>query len=1131
MSHWNAIRTKALKLRRTLADEHGLDAGSLIDPQKLIDLAADSFDLLIEAVHADSPVLQGSVALLKTDSIFFRHDLEDGYRQYSIAHELGHHVLHKTESDCTSQDIINLSAADEAPSTVREIEGYGMHERREREANLFALEFLLPCDVARKLFAVEPDCVALISSSTKLPRSLIMGQLSTALLVPKAPQPSNAEKSSRKRELDNSQSAAAHAESGPLLVIAGPGTGKTHTLVERVRFLIEERNVAPDRILALTFSHKATNEMRERISESLPDQGHRMTVMTFHGYALELLRKYWLEAGLDKDSKILEPLDTILLLEELLPQLGLERLVVDYDPLANLPDLSTVISRAKDELVGPDAFREFAQEQLVSARDEKDRLKALNALEAARVYEAYQNHLHSEKLLDFNELIFRAVELIQSNSDVRHTIRSRYDAILVDEFQDINRASGILVKEIAGDGKGLWAVGDLRQSIYRWRGASPDNVTQFDSDYRDAVKISLDTNYRSSSEIVDLFSQFAKSMQAMHDPAFNGWAGGIDASSRITHHVAGDFEAEVEAIATEARRLSEEGVPLGSQAVICRKNDQLNAIAEGLVKRGVPILFLGDLFSCPEVRDLLSFLDVVSSQDGTGLYRLAKLPQYSIPDDDVRKILAEATKEGPGFLKYLESGSAPAGISSSGASGLAALRSDVLAIPKGVSASSALGEFVFVNGGFIRRILESEDSVASSHRLLAVYQFLSFARSAESKFADKGMNQIPAFLNHVRRLARFNQSRDLSHVPASAEGVEGLRLLTVHRSKGLEFDAVYIPFLAEGKFPMRKQGSRLPAPRKLVEGQGDRHYEEEECLFFVAASRAKRFLHLSRAESYNDGMAVEQSRFLHPIGVCLPASIEGDASAPARPSDSGDFPKDGVYWSSQIRTYEKCPRKFYYRYVLGIGRDRRYDDTSYAAGETVRTALNDIRQQIKKRGSISESDALGVLEMHWALGEMESRTDSEKHHQHAERMVRAFIKRVNGTADEIRPETLECKFENGIIKVTPEHLQVDMNRVLIRSFSGRKHDPGITRPNDNEYDEFILLQMGAKTSYFGAEVQIIQTYLETDTDEPVTIGHTLDGNRRRKFERLLASIASKRFDADPSPRECPKCPYYFICPT
>ena len=275
-----------------------------------------------------------------------------------------------------------------------------------------------------------------------------------------------------------------------MLVEAGPGTGKTRTLVGRILELVQNRQVDPASILVLTFSNKAAEEMRERLAQVLPEQARLLTMGTFHAFGLELLRKHGSCIGVPPKPVVLDPMAALFFLESHLPLLPLNHYQNLPEPAYPLRDVLRAISRAKDELVDPTGYQVYAQRMLdLAGEDAKAREAGEKALEVGQIYAIYQSLLDQRGLLDYGDLIAKSVRLLQEHPGLRETLRAQYPHILVDEYQDVNRACARFLQELAGNGAGLWVVGDVRQSVYRFRGATPANMTVFDQDFprRDEV--------------------------------------------------------------------------------------------------------------------------------------------------------------------------------------------------------------------------------------------------------------------------------------------------------------------------------------------------------------------------------------------------------------------------------------------------------------------------------------------------------------------------------------------------------------------------------------------------------------------------------------------------------------------
>ncbi|MGH9948048.1 MAG: ATP-dependent helicase, partial [Pyrinomonadaceae bacterium] len=322
----------------------------------------------------------------------------------------------------------------------------------------------------KKSFVEENLNAEEIAEQSGMGIEMVCHQLAYALLTPAIHDRLAEDDEETSLILNDSQKAAAHTAEGPQLVDAGPGTGKTRTLVGRALHLVSS-GVRPENILVLTFSNKAAEELRTRLHRFAPESAGSLSIETFHSFGLELLRKYGTKLGLPEKPGIIDPVEAIFLLEACLPELGLDYYQYLPEPSRYLPDIARAISRAKDENAGPERYLDLATKQREQAAMDDEIEKSERAQEVARVYGIYEQKLAERKVVDLGDLICKSIALLKQ-PEVYADVRKRYAHVLVDEYQDVNRASGLLLKAIVGDGRNLWAVGDLRQSIHRWRGAT-----------------------------------------------------------------------------------------------------------------------------------------------------------------------------------------------------------------------------------------------------------------------------------------------------------------------------------------------------------------------------------------------------------------------------------------------------------------------------------------------------------------------------------------------------------------------------------------------------------------------------------------------------------------------------------
>ncbi|MFZ4859984.1 MAG: UvrD-helicase domain-containing protein [Desulfuromonadaceae bacterium] len=566
MSSWITLKQQARQWHKTLLLKSGGDPSATA----LLNAATEITGIQRFPLPATDPLLMGADAILDPEAniIFFNQDIDTKLAVFYQMHEFAHHKLHGGSWSCKREDINPEASEEEIPLGIAMVETYNAHEKAEREANVYAREVLLPSDIIRTWFIEDGIKASQIAARINVPDRMVQHQMSFSLLVSNLiSEPVDFEQCAPSAPLDPSQRIVAEWTGGPLLVEAGPGTGKTKTLVGRIEFLLSQ-NVHPASILSLTFSNKAAEEMRSRVAIASRDVAHQIWMGTFHAFGLELLRKYGFKIGINPDFKILDPIDGIFLLEERLQSLNLVHYRNLYDPTMYLPDILSAISRAKDELVDPDSYMVLAEEMIISAgSDEKKRTAGEKAVEVAHVYKIYQQHLESESLLDFGDLIFRSVLLLQGNPDVSEDVRSMYTHVLVDEYQDVNRASGVFLREVAHSGSGIWVVGDTRQSIYRFRGAAPTNMQKFDEDFPGATKKPLEVNYRSRPAVIKTFATLAPKMKATLGASFIPWKPHRDSEpGAVKMEIADNLDAEVSGIASEIQYRKSSGCNFRDQA-------------------------------------------------------------------------------------------------------------------------------------------------------------------------------------------------------------------------------------------------------------------------------------------------------------------------------------------------------------------------------------------------------------------------------------------------------------------------------------------------------------------------------------------------------------------------------------
>ncbi|CAB3695961.1 ATP-dependent DNA helicase Rep [Paraburkholderia phenoliruptrix] len=1130
MDGFESVRDAA----RRLHDAVVVGGADPFDPAALIAAAVERLKLELVWLPAGDPALKGARALFDEQSgtICCEETDDAAARALLVAHEIGHVEVHAGSPSCTSTDIDPSRSTEVASVGLQRVEDYGARERRELQANVFAREFVLPQRLAAEMHCRQDLTATDIAERTGLPLALVRQQLFDALLLPPASPSVAAPVSNYTPRPDPSQDRAAAHRGSPFLLQAGPGTGKTRTLIKRVGSLLAD-GIDPAAILILTFSNRAAGELAERLALSEPAAAHRIWIGTFHAFGLDLVRRHHDRFELSPNPPLFDRSDAIEVLEEILPTLPLVHYRNLWDPAMVLRDVVGAISRAKDELTDPVRYRALAAAMLAAATDDEGRQAAEKCLEVAHIYELYEQALRARGAVDFGDLIMRPALLLESDAELRLAAQLRHRHVLVDEYQDVNRASARLLKAVAGNGKRLWVVGDARQSIYRFRGASSANMVRFAEDYPEAVADQLKVNYRSTRQIVDAFVTVAPRMGAstgMLPLALEADRGLGPAVPQIRRYDTLDLEAE--GIAASVRELEAVGVGLRDQAVLCRSNVRLNEIAAALEARGIPVLHLGSLFERDEVRDLLALLSLAVDPFGDALVRVGAMKRYDVTLQDVHVATRHLRALGRPALLGLTTLSGAEGLSPEGAAAFARLADDLIHLKPGVSAWDFLSTYVLDRTNLVRK-LAAGGSVTKQMSAIAVWQFLNFVR--EQSPTGSGL-PIQRTLDRVRQLVLLAEERDLRQVPASALHLDAVRLMTVHGSKGLEFEAVHVPGLTVQSFPSNNRGQRCPPPVGMIEGAEGlsvsdearrAHDNEEQCLFFVALSRARTHLRLCLARKQPNG----NNRSASPFLSWLPSSLVGEVSSPAILPMPSNAPRPqpisilrGAAWSitdSRLVAYEKCPRRFFYTHVMGLGGARKrtaFTQTHDCLYDFIRW-LADARRTADP--TIEQVEA--AFEVIWREKGPIDHAFCEDYRRLATRLRDALIRAGAGRRFR-EAEPLAIDFPSGRVIVEPNELaeMPDGTVVIRRVRTGHRRS--------DEYDrlEYSLYHLAVQ-GRFGGRVVVQALHLTDETEETVMVSTTKIGNRTTKSDSMLARIAQGWFPPEVDPVTCPRCPHFFIC--
>ncbi|WP_176060975.1 UvrD-helicase domain-containing protein [Paraburkholderia sp. BCC1876] len=1105
MNPFERARTEAHALRQRLVQHCATRIPTSLE---LLSFVESELNLAIEKVPVGFAALGGGGAVLERGEcfIYVRDDVKDPEYAYLVAHELGHWALDADKPQLTIAHLKSLVATEGTPAAVK-VEAYGARERQELQANVFARELLLPRQAASELWRAGKGTYQ-IAKEVVLPLELVRLQLLDALLlpisVPGVPKTLPAPSSDQK--------AAAEARERFVNVVAGPGTGKTTTLVHRVKYLIEQQGVDPSRILVLTFTNKAAFELVERLRNAGIQRASDIWAGTFHAFGLEFLRKYHQHFGLDADVLVADKLHQMSLLIRSLPQVDLKYYLRVEDPYDWLQTVIKCIQRLKEELVSPEEYRsrlaalEPVSEELQHQRED-----------VASLYEAHEGALRDAKMVDFVDLVAKSALRIRDDRDSVAELANHFEHVLVDEYQDVTEAMVMLVRQLAINAKSLWVVGDVRQAIHHWRGASVKSLMKFEHAFRTAGdastvrKYSLDSNRRSSTEILDLFSVAGRvhvleaqlPLDTMH--AVNG------KSSILPELISCDSRADIHAaIAQKIIQHESDGIEFRHQAVLCRKGADVEFLAERLRDAGVRTLYIGELAQRSEIKRLLCLMQLLCEREPRALVGLADQPGLGMPMRDIAALLDCSH----GDIKWQRGrwlGSAPSSLSAQGIVASVRLQS----LLAGFTRHSNPWHFV------CDVLLEhrfglpnpDDDSLEAQTIRIALWQFAYSVRNGDG---DVRQARLSRYLLRQQLRQRIGETHSDRELPPEASEMDAVRLLTVHGSKGLEFEAVHIGYVDADAYGPEEP--KWGAPESIIDlvppsvlGSSEEEYKfetavERNNLFYVALSRAK--LHLRLYENVEFGTKGRPVQLKSEAATykkrSFNASEESEAYVPSVSPQASEVQRVQF---DEFEAYSRCPLQHHYRYRLQLSREQETDiavRARWAVMDTLKAVVKD---------SVLPKDAFAAA---WASYHLPSKVEDPGLIRDAINVCKRGLAVVRGNSGTFG-EMLVAKI-GGVEVELPWLIETGSGSSsklhLIRfSAKGSTTTASLLRP--------MLLEIEGKKP----RPMMLHTLLvEKHIDVPLSQAPT-------KTAAFKAAIRMQAGDRGPSTgRHCGRCAYLSMCP-
>ncbi|MBU0595959.1 ATP-dependent helicase [Candidatus Bipolaricaulota bacterium] len=967
-------------------------------------------------------------------------------------------------------------------------------------------------------------------------------------------------------DLNPRQREAVTAGEGPLLIVAGVGTGKTTVITRRIAWLIAEKLATPSEILALTFTERAAAEMEERVDTLVPYGYVEAQIGTFHAFCDRTLRENAVLLGLSPDYRILTEAEQAIFLKDHLFDLPLERFRPLGNPMRHLRALTTLFSRAKDEDVTPAEYAAFAERLTKQAGDDAgdDEQVALLIEEAgiqtelAATYGAYQRLLAENAFVDFGDLIALTLRLFREHPTVLQRYRDRFRFILVDEFQDTNYAQFELLRLLASH-RNLTVCGDDDQSIYKFRGAAISNILGFQQAYPKAKLVVLDRNYRSTQAILDSAYRLIQ----------NNNPDRLEVRAAITKRLTSEngpgrapIQAHFETLDDEsdfvARTIAErhcgELRPYGDFAILVRSNAQADAFLQALNLMQIPWRFSGSrgLYDQEEVRAVIALLRTLADpRDTMSLHFVASSPPYDIQADALAVLTGYARRQNKTLLQAFRIASRSADfldISEEARVAISNLLVDLdelLPLSTREQTGELLYRFLSTQTGMIERLSNSPDSrdalrMQNLAKLFGVIE--RFARVAR-------YDRVGWFIRYLDDLI---ESGDNPPVGDARWETDAVNVLTIHQAKGLEYPVVFLAGLVSGRFPTANRHDPIPLPAELVKdllSGSDFHQQEERRLFYVGMTRAKDDVYLTSGQDYGGKRPRKPSLFVSEaldLNVLDIAPRVGSPLARITRHGKSDAPEEAGQLSllppgddlltlshQRVADYMTCPLRYRYAHVLRVPQ-RPHHSATY--GSAIHHAIRLYHLSRIAGQTVSLADLQQAFRKHWQSEGFLSREHEELRLQQGAEALKAFF--AYETSDGVVPSDVEKRFSFNLddIRVIGIFDRIDTSDggagTIIDYKTSDVQTEKEAEKRAKESRQLAIYALGYESMFDALPLGMELRFLTPS----IVIGRTVPTEKSLQkasddIRHAAEGIRANRFPAEPAYQACGYCPFATICPS
>jgi len=947
-------------------------------------------------------------------------------------------------------------------------------------------------------------------------------------------------------KLNKEQKEAVLHEKGPLLIVAGAGTGKTTVITQRIVNLIEKKLAKPEEILAVTFTEKASAEMEERVDRELEFGYLDLWISTFHAFCEKVLRENALDIGLSTDFKLLDTTTGWLLARQNLDKFELNYYKSLGNPTKFIQAMISHFSHCKDQEIYPENYLEYAN-KLKTSNDASENQEIERIKEVANAYHAYQQILLKNNCLDFGDLINYCLKLFKERPLILKKYREKFKYILVDEFQDTNWSQYELIKLLSEPNNNLCVCADDDQAIYRWRGASFSNILLFQKDFKNAKQIALIQNYRSCQNILDKSYNFIiQNNPDRLEARINinkKLIAGIKGEGIIQHIHAKNIDGEVGEVVKKILEIlkKDKDANYNDFAILVRANDSASPFIKGLERANLPYQFLASrgLYSKPIILDIISYFKLLDNyHEGSSIYRILNLPFLDIPDSDISTITLYSHKKTKSVFETLQELSLIPNLSKityEKVNFLLALIQKHTELAKTKDVYEIFVTFLH-DSGYLKYLIKKDEK----EKLDLLEQFSKKLKTFEESTLEPYLKN---FMQELNMELESGEQGKLKFDPD--QGPDMIKVMTIHGAKGLEFKYVFLVSMVDKRFPSIERKDPIELPEDLIKDikpEGDVHLQEERRLCYVAMTRAKKELYFTSASDYGGQREKKLSRFLAEMGYNsddikenkknnLLEKKESPIKKLKTKIDPQFLPQHFSY--SQLAAFSKCPLQYKFNFILKVPVKGK---SVFSFGKTLHNTLYEflkLSSQENLKSVLTFKDLEELYEKNWIDEWYDSKKNKEEYYKKGKEIIKEFYENFSKNPPNIlkvnNQPALELPFN---LKIGGHTLYGVIDRIddskegitIIDYKTGESKD----KLDADAKEQLLIYQIAAqevlhlkpqRLAYFYLNDGKMMSFLGTETELE---------NQKQKIIQQIEKIKNSEFDPTPG-WQCQYCDFKDIC--